>query len=159
MLNQIRLVATICFLFLSAQMDRRFAFPSTNHPKKVDNRPNFRLFIYLYRDFLQDPYWPCDISRALPPSRLHSRTPEPHEYIPSDTTIILNAYLKHSIRYSKYIKCIFKTFHQIQPAYYRNARFLCIYAPKSCISIILWLYLVECFKSAFNILTVSDGMF
>ena len=37
-----------------------------------------------------------------------------HEYIPSDTTSIFNAYLKHSIRYNKYIKCIFKTFHQIQ---------------------------------------------
>ena len=33
-------------------LDRRFAFPSTNHPKNVDNRPIFRLFIYLYRDFL-----------------------------------------------------------------------------------------------------------
>ena len=33
-------------------MDGRFAFPSTNHPKKVDNGPIFRLFVYLCRESL-----------------------------------------------------------------------------------------------------------
>ena len=36
---------------------------------------------------------------------------------PSDTTSLLNAYSRHSIRYNKYIKCTFKTFHEIQQIY------------------------------------------
>ena len=35
------------------------------------------------------------------------------ENVPSDTINILNAYLKHSIRYNKYIICIFKAFHHM----------------------------------------------
>ena len=54
--------------------------------------------------------------------------------IPSDTTSILNAYLKHSIRYSKYIKCIsktciFKTFPakwSSQLGYYENLKPVCL---------------------------------
>ena len=38
-------------------------------------------------------------------------------HIPSDTTSIAYASLKHSIRYNKYSLCIFKTFHQIQQVY------------------------------------------
>jgi len=37
--------------------------------------------------------------------------------IPSDTTSIVYAYSKHSIRYNKNIKGIFKTFHRIQQVY------------------------------------------
>ena len=43
---------TFCFI------DTTFALPSTNHRKKVDNRPIFRLSIYIIYISLLAPYWP-----------------------------------------------------------------------------------------------------
>jgi len=41
-------------------------------------------------------------------------------YIPSDTTSILNAYVKYFIRYNNQILCIFTTVHHIQQVYYMH---------------------------------------
>ena len=44
---------------------------------------------------------------------------------------ILNVYLKQFTSHTKYIKCIFKTFHQIQPEYYSNDKIDKLKYPRS----------------------------